>query len=294
MSWALLTLSAVVLWAIVNQVDKFVITRWVRQPLAILFVSGVVGALFGVVVYFVRGFSALSYSNILVALVAGVLYMLMGLFYLKAAKTEEISRIVPLSCLTPLFVLILAGVFLGEVFTFDKYVGILLLVAGAVLVSSRSLTKISLGRPFWLMILSSLALSVNYVLTKYLLDFADFWTVYSYTRMGALVAVLPFAYSSVKGLAAATRKNGKKVVALISVSESINYVAVIFITIATAIGFVSLVSALSSLQPFFVLFFAVLIIKFFPQVFKEEISKATIGQKIIAIILMFVGALLVT
>jgi hypothetical protein len=90
------------------------------------------------------------------------------------------------------------------------------------------------------------------------------------------------------------KKHGKKVVALMSLAETLNLVAVLFLTIAASIGFVSLVSALSSIQPLFVLLFIVILSIFTPKILKEEIGKKTLLLKFIAIVLMITGAILVT
>jgi len=79
-----------------------------------------------------------------------------------------------------------------------------------------------------------------------------------------------------------------------STNESLNLLGVLFITIATSIGYVTLVNALSSIQPFFVLLFTVLLSIFYPSILKEELSKSIIFLKILAIVLMFSGAILIT
>jgi dipeptide/tripeptide permease len=55
-----------------------------------------------------------------------------------------------------------------------------------------------------------------------------------------------------------------------------------------------LVTALSSLQPFFVLVFALLFSRFLPGVLKEETGAPTVLLKLASIALMFAGAVLIT
>ena len=90
------------------------------------------------------------------------------------------------------------------------------------------------------------------------------------------------------------KKQGKKVVGLISLAGLLNLIAVLFITIAFSVGYVTLVNALSQIQPFFVLFFATILSIFYPNVLKEEVGKLTIVFKFIATILLFIGAILIT
>jgi len=144
------------------------------------------------------------------------------------------------------------------------------------------------------MMLSAIALTINQILTKHLLNFTDYWTIFAYTRVGAVIGLLPIAYIYFPELIDTVRRHGKRVVAIISANETFNLLGVLSITIAVSIGYVTLVNALSSVQPFFVLLFAVILSIFYPSILKEEIGKSVIFLKFIAIILMFIGAILIT
>jgi transporter family protein len=292
--WIIFSILAALCWAAVNTVDKYILTKWIRNPLVPVIILIIIGLIAAVMVYFLYGFSPLSWSNISLALIAGIFYVLMSIFYFKALKIGEVSRVIPLFYLSPLFILIFAAPFLGEVFTPLKYLGIILLVVGAILISSKQFTKITLGKSFWWMMLCVVALSINALLTKHLLNFADYWTIFAYTRIGAVIGLIPIAYIYLPELIDTVRTHGKRVVAVISANESLNLVGVLFITIATSIGYVTLVNALSSIQPFFVLLFVVMLSVFYPSILKEELGKSVILQKLVAIILMFIGAILIT
>lgn len=294
MSWILFSILAALIWALVSIVDKYILTKWIKKPITPVIILGIISLLASILIYLFHGFSALSFINIVLAFVAGVFYILMTIFYFKAVKIEEISRVVPLFYLTPLFISIFAAIFLGEIFTPLKYFGIFFLIIGAILISSKNFIKINFGKAFWLMILSSLASSLNAVITKYLLNFSDFWTIFAYTRIGTIFALIPVTYFSFYDLTSAIKKHGKKVVVVISVNEIINLIGILLITIATAIGYVTLVNSLSSIEPFFVLLFAIILSIFYPTILKEEINKTNVLLKLIAIIFMFLGVILIT
>jgi len=293
MSWVLFSILSAAVWAIVNTVDKYVLTKLVRKPVTPLIILGIIGLISSFFVYLFHGFSYLSYFNIALAFFAGILYVIGVLFYFKAVKIEEISRVIPLLYLSPLFVSILAAAFLREIFTPIKYLGIFLLVTGAVSISSKNFIKFGFGKAFWFMVVASLTLSLNSVITKYLLNFVDFWTIFSYIRIGAFFALIPIFFFSFKDLKLAVRENGKKTIIVMSLNEILALFAVILITIAMTKGYVTLVNALSSVQPFFVLLIAVILSVFYPKILKEEIGKSAILLKLIAITLMFVGVILI-
>jgi len=292
--WVIFSILAALCWAIVNIVDKYILTKWVRQPIILVIILAIIGLIASIIVYFIYGFSYLSYFNIILAFIAGIFYILMAIFYFRAVKIEEVSRVIPLFFLSPLFILIFAGIFLGEVFILSQYLGIILLMVGAILISSKGLSRISLGKAFWWMMLSVIAISINALLTKYLLNFADYWTIFAWTRIGAAIGIIPITYIYLPELINTVKQYGKKVVAVISANETLNLFGILSVTIAVSIGYVTLVNALSSVQPFFLLLFAVILSIFYPSILKEEIGKSVIFQKLLAIILMFIGAILIT
>lgn len=188
--------------------------------------------------------------------------------------------------------MIIAALFLGEIFIPIKYLGVVLLVIGAMLLSSNKFS-FNFGKAFWLMVLASVLLAINQVITKYLLGFADFWTIFGYIRIGAFVALIPSIAMNIESFKSIYRGRGLKPFGFIATSESLNLFAVLSITLAATTGLITLVNALSSVQPFFVLFLTVLISIFYPQILKEEIKRSIVMTKVIAIATMFAGVILI-
>lgn len=294
--WILFSILTALFWASGNIIDKFIFTRWVIKPIVPVIAGGAIGLFASLIIYFTQGFVGLSNINILLAILAGIFYVLSILFYFKAVKIEEISRVIPLYYLMNFFILFFAFIFLGEVLTPPiKYLGIVFLVAGAILISQKDFVNFRFNKAFWFMILAAGALAVNSIIAKYLLSFADYWTIFSYTRgMGAMIALLPVIYFNFNDLVGEIKKNGKKAIGLMSASETLNVLGGLFITLAISAGSVTLVNSLASVQPFFVLAFALVISIFYPAIFKEDLKKANIFIKVVAIILIFVGVILIT
>jgi transporter family protein len=292
--WIIFSFSTALFWSIANIIDKTVLTKWVRKPLIPIIISGFIWSILSIIVYLVSGFSYLLSFNIFLAILTGIFTILLYFFYFKAMQIQEASRVVPLAYLSQLFILIMAAVFLNEVLTPLKYLGIFLLVIGAILISVKNFSKISFGKAFWWMILAAGFSAVNVILTKHLLNLADFWTIFGYKGIGMFVGSIPITYLYFGELVKTTKQYGKKVIIAMSVSESLTALGILFSIIAMSIGYVTLVNALFSVQPFFVLLFTVLLSTFFPNILKEEINKSIIFLKVLAIILMFIGIILVT
>ncbi len=293
MPWVIFSILAALFSGIALTIDKYVVSKVVKNPFAVTCILGVISLISALLIYLFIVFSALEFHHIIFAFVGGIFYILFYLSYFKAAQIEEISRIVPLLSLAPLFVLVLATIFLGEIFTPEKYLGIFLLVIGAIIISSKKL-KISFGKAFWLTVFASFSLSITFVITKYLLNFTDFWTVFAYTRIGEIFVLIPLLYFTFSDLVRTMEGQKMKVIGLMTAEEFFYLSSMLFVTIASAIGPVTLVTALSSIHPFFVLLFAVVLSIFYPWIIKEEIRKRTLSVKLIAIILIFIGVVFIT
>lgn len=293
-NWFLFALLSGLLMAVVNILDKFVLDKWARHPMVPVLLLGIFNLAPALGLLLVRGWPVLSLKQALLILAAGGALLLMILFYFSAAAREEISRVVPLMFFSPLFVAIMAWFLLGETFAPRQYAGVAALIAGAVLVSSRLPLNLRLGRAFWLMLLAALSISVYFVLIKYLLRSFDYWSVFGWTRLSSTLLMLPLYFVYFSELRDTLRDYGAKVVGVMALDESIALAANLFVTIAAAAGPITLVNALISTQPFFVLLFALVLSRFVPHLFREETRRATILQKLAALALIFAGVLLIS
>jgi drug/metabolite transporter (DMT)-like permease len=294
-NWFVFALLAGLFMAVVNILDKFVLEKWARHPMVPVLLLGVFNLFPAAAILLVQGWAPLSFHQVILIAAAGAALLLMTLFYFAAAAREEISRVVPLMFLSPLFVALLAWVSLGETFAVRQYLGIAALIAGAVLVSSRFPFSFRRGRAFWLMLLASLSISVFFVLVKHLLNSLDYWSVFGLTRLSMTLLMLPLYFVYFPQLRDTLKAHGIRVVGVMALDQNIALAANLLITIAAAAGPITLVNALISTQPFFVLLFAVTLSRFFPQLLLgEETQRSTVVQKLLALALMFAGVWLIS
>lgn len=292
--WAVLSVLYAFSMAMVNMMDKFVLSRWRLKPIVLLLILGLTGLLPAPVILVARGFSPLSWKVVLTTGVAGLFYVLMSALYFLAAKSEEISRVVPLFYLSPLFVSVLAWAYLGERLGAGEYAGILLLMAGAILINSRPGVLFKPGKAFRLMILAAFVLALYMIAVKQALKGSDFWTAFALVRLWTFIVLIPWLIRRRSDLKAAVRDRGPKIIGIMSANEIFALAATLCSVAAVSLGPVTLVTALSSLQPFFVLVFALLFSRFLPGVLKEETGAPTVLLKLASIALMFAGAVLIT
>lgn len=294
-NWFILALLAGLLMAVVNILDKFVLEKWARHPLVPVLLLGIFNVFPVAAILLVQGWPPLSFRQALLITAAGAALLLMTLFYFAAAAREEISRVVPLMFFSPMFVALLAWISLGETFALRQYLGIAALIAGAVLVSSRLPLSLKMGKAFWLMLLAALSISVFFVLVKYLLASLDYWSVFGLTRLSMTLLMLPLFFVYFPQLRDTLNAHGIRVVGVMALDQNIALAANLLITIAAAAGPITLVNALISTQPFFVLLFVVTLSRFVPRLLLgEETQRSTVVQKMLALTLMFTGVVLIS
>lgn len=293
MLWILLSLLAALVWAISNIIDKTLFSRWAINPSIFIMSMGLAGIIASLAVYFFKGYGHLSFYIAAVLLLNGLLYMVANFFYFKALKLEESSIVIALFYLDPLFTAVLSAIFIGEIFSVVKYIGVILLVLGAALISYKFQKGFHLNKAFWFCVLGAFIFAICNLLTKYGLGKTDYWTVFSYVRLGTFLALIPLYVSKGKTFVAFLKQNTAGFLAMVF-SNVLGLLGILFFVMASSINYVTLVTSLSAIQPFLVLLISFGLSIFYPQILKEDHGKLAFSQKLLAIILMFVGVLLIT
>lgn len=290
--WAVYSILAALIYAVSNVIDKYIIEKLIKNPILPTIIYGIASMLAAIVVFFLLGKPSLALGNVLWSFSIGIIDIAAAFLYFRAIQLEDVSRIVGLIYIIPLFVAILAAVFLGETFTFIKYFGIVIMVLGAISLTSDNL-KFRLKKSTLIVLSCALLWSIDMVIMKSLLNTIDFWTVFSYTRIGMLFAIIPLIWIYHKRILHSIHKEKLGIAANFG-NQFFAVVPDILIVTATSLGFVTLVGALVSVQPFFVLAVTVILSMFFPHVIKEDIGKLNLSFKFLGILLLFVGGLFVT
>lgn len=293
-AWVLYSLLASISIAVVTVIDKSVLSNWMADARGSFFVFSVIEVLSGVIALLILGVPRLPPMLLAISLASGAALSFSTLCYFRAIQVEEVSRIVPLYSLSPLFVAVFAALFLGEVFPPAKYLGVLLIVCGALLLSLKRLRGFRFGKGMAWMLLSILLVSMGAVASKYVLDTVDPWTLFAYGKLGTFFAGAPFFASGYRAFVSAFRKHGSRVVIFTGLSEGITSITTIFFLYAGSTGYITLVNALVGTQPFFLLLFTAILTRYWPKVIHEELDGRLLARKLVAIALLFAGAWIIT
>ncbi|MFH1236132.1 MAG: EamA family transporter, partial [Parcubacteria group bacterium] len=247
-----LSIAAGFLWSIGNVIDKAAVSKFLKRPALLALIFSIVSVGAGLVTlpsreHWLRG------ADWWWMAVSGFLYMIATLWYFMALKREEASRVVPLFALTIVFLTVQSALFLNEIFEPLTYGGIALVVIATVLLMSRSnILDAFRSKAFGLMVASTCAYALSYVIMKRLLGTYTDIQVFSFHRIfvGTLGIILLLFF--IKELRTAYREAKRQYIPVSALSEAINVIGAFLFTAASAVWFVTLVETVVSIQYAFI------------------------------------------
>lgn len=298
MNWFSLALIPPALYAAVNHLDKYLVSRYFANAGAgsLLIFSSLIGAVLAPFVYLLHPeVLAVQTTAALVMIGNGILYIVALLPYLAAIQREETSVATPLFQTVPVFGYILGYVFLGETLSAPQIFGSLLIVLGAFVISLNlgpgryGLKRGVLG----LMLLSSFLIAITGIVFKSVAMEERFWptTFWSYIGLAfAAFFTIVAVPSARREFTGAIRAHGARFIAQNAAGEIVNVCAMLISTYATLLAPVALVWSVNGFQPAFTLAFGVALTLFLPQWGTERIGPRDLAQKAFAIAFMILGA----
>jgi drug/metabolite transporter (DMT)-like permease len=295
LTWLGLALLSTAISALVNTLDSHFLTRRMPSLRSYLLIIGAFTILVGLVIL---AFSPLplnlGWQTYAAALASSATRVSAVFLMLYAMKQEDVARVIPLTSTAPIFVAVMAVVFLGEQLNPLQWLAIVIVVGGAILISFKR----DLGgahrfhaSSFFMLLGSSLLYAIGDVTNKYAMDNISFWT------SAGLMMVLTsgvFIFTCLRGCIVDEITHLKRPV-MTSIGVIANQAGAI---IATLLGFwaiqngpVSLASPIFNSKPLFVFLYALILGWLAPGFLLAESSeKQGLGRKLLAT-LMIVGGI---
>ena len=294
MEWYIFALLAPAFWALNNVFIKFLITNKYKSYFPMIFTVISMDAIFAIAIAALTSISTIFPYSIL-AFLTGLMPLLAFWFYLNALIKEEVTRIITLFQLIPVFVALISLVFLNEILSAQKYVGIALIVTASILISYKKSGTKSFSSALKFMIPFGIIIATYTVIDKILLGYLDFPSVFFWNIIGTFTgALFLLSLSNLRQELTRTLSTvGKKGVFTTFIGESLYVMGTICSLIALSLVDAPIASALFGLQPLFVFFYMLLLSLFLPKILNEPKTKPIILLKISAIALTFIGTWLV-
>lgn len=291
-NWILFVLISELMWSFTSFFDKILLSKnHIKSPFVFIVFNGLMNILLIFLLPFFN-FGPLNAADLLIVFLTGLFLSLGIVFYYKAVQHEEISRVLMMWQITPIFILIISFFFLDESLTANHFIGFLFLLVAGVIASYKKVEgSFRLSKAFYLMLCSTFFISIFYVLSKYVYTITSFWSAFMWLRGAGFVGLFALLVPSIRRQFAETLSNmNPKAKGLIGFKMLIDFSAFVFLGYALLNGPVSLVSALGNTTiPIFIFLITLVTSLYFPKIIKEEIDKKIILTKILAIAFIITG-----
>lgn len=316
MLWLVIAIFSYLILAFVFLIDKYLLTNSIPNPKVYAFYIGFLGILVLALIPF-TGFYFPDKLQIALSLSAGAVFV-WGLFWFyKTLRLFEASRVVPaVGSLIPLFTfgLIYLSTSGQEALTLQGLAAFVLLVLGSILISIKKekLTNISSLK---FSVVTAFFLSLSFVMMKYVYLAQPFWNGFIWRSIGGFLMAVCFfilfpeikkeIFKSQASKGSAGKDEDTSFIAKIPKRTALIFLANQMAGAGAAIlqnwavflaplAFVPVIYALSGTQYAFLFVFSIFLSLKLPKIFEEEISRETVLQKMIAIILIGGGLALLS
>ncbi len=304
MSWLIIAIIAYFLLAIVNLFDKFLLDKALPSSRAYTFLVGCLGMMVFVAAPWFLEWP--GWGWMLFNLLIGALFPLALLLFYRALKKGEASKVLLLvGGAVPIFTLIFSLGLLNDRFSSQQWIALAFLLAGTVLITwipekqsfwHRALLALRVKKkPSTKGLMVALGAAVFYALffigSKEAFNNQDFFSSFIWIRAGSFLFVL-FLLAHRKSrqeifgnLSKLTLKKG----GLFFGNQGVAAGAFLLQNYAISLTSVALVNALQGVQYVVIIVLGVIATLFTPHILKENISRAVILQKILAVGLVAIG-----
>jgi len=297
MTWLTAALLSTALFAVVSIMDKRLVEHLFPSfsafNVAFGLIQGLVAPVFFIIAFTTVGFD--GGSGIPWAIAAGIVWAIGLSLFFYGLSLEEVSRAAPMQAIAPIFVAVIAVTFLGDELSLVQWVAIVLVVVGAVMVSLRQENgryRIAHGRAFLVLLASSFALGVAFVVTGEAVERMNVWAVQGFRAMFMGLGVLAVSWRPALNVELRKVLPDRRAMGLLFIAEgTMAPVAALLFAVGLSLGPVAVVSAVTSSRPLIILLLSTLLSTRIWNVLNEPLDRATLGLKAVSTALI-VGAVI--
>ncbi len=289
-NWIILALSSALLLALVNLIDRLTVTREIKHPIYYFGVSSASGGAVFIITSLIltKGLVLPQFNISLNGIAIGLILSLAILVYLYSLQKEEASRLAPIFSLTPLFVLIMAILFLGANFNLPIYLGFFLIISGILILSKPRLKKIKINQGVSLALLAAFLFALSSILISPAINSNYLSSLFFWIGLGRILASLSFLLYYFKKI----NHRSDKTLFHIIFAGIIGAFSFVFFILAADLKSITHASFISETYPVLVIILIIIFNRFTRKPL-EKIKKSSFILKILATILIIIGTLLI-
>jgi len=294
MSWLYLALLAPLLYAVVNLFDDNLLERVYKSPYLSTVFAGFFGALPLVALVF-KTMPSIGQAAIITAVAAGAFTTSYYFFYFRALGVETPSVVVALFSLAPALLPVFAHLFLHERLSGLAILGFTIVLLAALMMAVVDLKNFKFSKALVPVVIAVILMDSGALLSKYAYEHAAFFPAYMYFCLGMGLGGVAFLSIRFKDNIQGLRDIKPifwKVLPVFVAAELVNLAAELTLNLAIGRGPVSLVKAIESIQPMFVLLIALVLYPFAPRFFREA-EEGGVAKKFLLMAVAVVGIVVI-
>jgi transporter family protein len=283
MDWLLAAIGSTTTFAVVGVLDKVILMQWAPSPRTFIVLTGLLQLPAVLIALLIVPLEYHAPHLWVTAVASGLLTGASLVVMFWVLSKGEVSRVTSVYLTSPIFVAMLAVIFLSETLSPVHWSAICLTIAGAILISVQrtgTAGRPVLHRSFLWLLLAALLSAGGQFLSKMAVEDMEFWNLFVVRTLALTVAcvVLPFRPSVLAETRGMLSSPGGA--ALLIVNEAaIAFGAVFLMLLAISLGPVSLVATVMSSRPLIVLTITVVLNSRMPGMLDEVLDRKTLVQK---------------
>lgn len=300
MNWIVLSLASALFFAVISALDKILIQKYMPSFRVFIVLVGLCQFGLAIVAVPFAEFSGYGFDTTLISFVSGVLSGIYLAMMFWVMRTQDVSRVVPVTSTHTIFVAILAMVFLQEYISALAWGGIVVTMIGAALMSlgptmresERDQNQII---PFLLLLVASFAFGLSQFLSKVVAEDIDIWSLFMWRAVGMGITlggclfrprILPDLIKTIRSPVP---------IGLTVLTEGVLVLGAVILTLwAIYSGPVSLVVTVMAVRPLFVFILGIALSLGISRVLDEPLEGKILVAKLVAIVLTIGGVVAVS
>lgn len=278
-------------------IDKILVTQRIGSPFVYTFYINLL-ALFTVV--FLPFGVEFNIPVLVYSTLAGVTGNLALLAFFQSLKTGEASVVGPtVGFLNPAFTLIIGSLFLNQTITQNQFIAFLVLMIGGLVLTFGIWSKgLKINQQLVMIALAGLFFALSYLFLKEAFLVSNFMSGLVISRLaGALFALSFILLPEVRNSIFAPKNRGQSIKTtglLLLLGQAMGAVQGLLLTFATSLANPALVNSVFGIQYLVILGVALILYKKHPYLLGEKLTKTSILQKVIGVIILSFGLYLLS
>ena len=298
MSWIVVSLLAASVMASISVLDKMIM-GYARSRLTLPLLIGFAQTSIGILVTIVTWLpEEATWEGTGWSFLSGALFGLSAQLHMRVLFSREVSRTIPVTEASPVFVALIAVAFLGESLAAIQWAAIVATVTGAAMLSlgtDGGYRRIFLQDSFYILMLGAFIMATANVTSKVALNDHPVLFTHGLRMLSLGIVFLAFnlratPWRDVRSLV--TRRS--PALLLVSVNElAIANAGLLLMLWALSMGPVSLVAALIGTRAFFVVVYSTALAMVWKGALGEKITTGTLAVKVGSTALIVVGVTII-